>query len=181
MQTLTSLSEEPHTEGRCAAPEELEGPQGASPVRTSPAEPLNVALLRELSSSRIGEEGSRVLAASQTGAELPTTEGIHYLVPLRWHRRQLHRLQPAKGGGRGEKEGRRDHMLGLKKGTLVKHIKYGLCYVGENLKERFSLHSLRTGRRRTQEARREEFTVLTRVTFRTQFLPPINSGVSLGD
>jgi hypothetical protein len=34
----------------------------------------------------------------------------------------------------------------------------------------FSLHSLRSGERLTQGARREDFKVLTRIAFRTQFL-----------
>jgi len=118
---------------------------------------------------------SWVLAASETGAKKPTTKSLFYLVPLRWHRRQLHRLQPTRG------ERRRyggTLSLGLKKGTLVRHMKHGLCYVGGNLNGRFSLHSLE-GKRVTQNARRGEFKVLTRVAFRSQFLPALKNGVSL--
>ena len=118
------------------------------------------------------------LAASQTGAEHPTTRALYYLVPLRWHRRQLHRLQPARGGIRRREGG--TVSLGLKRGTLVRHIRYGLCYIGGNMKERLSLHSFRTGRRLTQNAEREEFTILTRVAFRTQFLPPMKGVGILG-
>jgi len=71
--------------------------------------------------------------------------------------------------------------LGLKKGTLVKHVKYGLCYIGGNLRERFSLHSLKDGKRLTQNAKREELKILTRIAFRTQFLPALSGGVSLGE
>ncbi len=63
---------------------------------------------------------------------------------------------------------------------LVRHVKYGLCYIGGNLKNRFSLHSLKTGKRVTQTAKREDFKVLTRIVFRTQFLPPVNSVGLLG-
>jgi len=118
---------------------------------------------------------SWALAASETGAK-QLCKSFYYLVPLKWHRRQLHRLQPKRGvrrryGG--------TLSLGLKKGTLVRHIKYGLCYVGGNLKERFSLHSLKTGTRLTQNAERGDFKVLARIAFRTQFLPALKGGVPL--
>jgi len=114
---------------------------------------------------------SWALAASATGAQQPTTRGLHYLVPLRWRRRQLHKLQPSTGAVRRREGG--TISLGLKRGTLVKQIKYGFCYVGGNLKNRFSLHNLKTGQRITQRATREDFKVLTRIAFRTQFLPPL--------
>jgi len=69
-------------------------------------------------------------------------------------------------------EGGMARMYPSKKGTLVKHIRYGLCYIGGNLKERFSLHSLKDGKRLTQSAEREDFKILTRISWRTQFLPP---------
>jgi len=122
---------------------------------------------------------SWALAASETGAERPTTRSIYYLVPLRWHRRQLRRLKPEKGGIRRRYGG--TISLGLKKGALVKHIRYGLCYICGNLKERFSLHNLKDGKRLMQNAEMEDFKILTRISWRTQFLPRINSGVSLGD
>ena len=118
---------------------------------------------------------SWVLAASETGAKHPC-RSFYYLVPFRWHRRQLHRLQP-KHGVRRRYGG--TQLLGLKRGTLVRHVKYGLCHVGGSLKEKFSLHSVKTGKRLTQTAERDSFKVLTKVAFRTQFLPALKSGVSL--
>jgi hypothetical protein len=118
------------------------------------------------------------LTAMVTGAKHPTTKSLHYIVPLRWHRRQLHRLEAEKGGIRRRYGGTMS--LGLKKGTLVKHFKYGLCYIGGSLKNRLSLHSLKTGKRITQNAKREELKVLTRIAFRTQFLPPMNGVGFLG-
>jgi len=118
------------------------------------------------------------LAAMATGAKHPTTKSLYYMVPLRWHRRQLHRLEAEKGGIRRRYGGTMS--LGLKKGTLVKHVKYGLCYIGGNLRGRFSLHSLKTGKRLTQNAKREEFKILTRIVFRTQFLSATKVGSFLG-
>jgi hypothetical protein len=119
-----------------------------------------------------------VLAASQTRASHPTTKSLYYLVSLRWHRRQLHRLEPDKRGIRRRYGGTMS--LGLKKGTLVRHIKYGLCYTGGNLRYRFSLHSLKDGKRLTQNAKRKDFNILTRVAFRTQFLTTVNGVGFLG-
>jgi hypothetical protein len=118
------------------------------------------------------------LAAMVTGTKHPTTKSLYYMVPLRWHRRQLHRLEAEKGGIRRRYGGTMS--LGLKKGTLVKHVKYGLCYIGGNLRGRFSLHSLKTGKRLTQNAKREDFKILTRIVFRTQFLSTTKVGSFLG-
>nr|MDO8098918.1 RRXRR domain-containing protein [Candidatus Njordarchaeota archaeon] len=110
------------------------------------------------------------LAASVSGAEIPSTRSLHYMVPLRWHRRQLRRFEAGRGGITRRYGG--TISLGLKKGTLVNHRKYGLCYIGGNLKNGFSLHSPKTGNRLTQNAKREDFETLTRISFRTQFFHP---------
>jgi len=57
----------------------------------------------------------------------------------------------------------------------------GLCYVGGNLANRFSLHSPGTGKRLTQNAKREDFKIITRIAFRTQFPPQSDSGGFLND
>jgi hypothetical protein len=118
-----------------------------------------------------------VLAAAIKGAHYPTTTSLYYVEPIRLHRRQLHRLQFSEGGIRKRYGGTMS--LGLKKGTLINHNFYGLCYIGGNLKNRLSLHCLKTGTRLTQNAKKEDFTILTRILFRTQFLSPVNRGVSL--
>ena len=109
------------------------------------------------------------LAASVTGAKHPTTRSLYYTVPLRWHRRQLHRLEPDREGIRRRYGG--TVSLSLKKGTLVKHVKYGFCYVGGTLKDCVSLHDLKTGKRLTQNAKIQNLKTLTRIAFRTQFFP----------
>lgn len=111
-----------------------------------------------------------VLAASQTGAKQPTTRSLYYVVPLRWHRRQLHRLQPQKGGKRNRYGG--TCSLGLKRGTLINHHKYGFCYVGGNLNGKLSLHSVKTGERLTKYAKKEECKILTKISFRTKIQFP---------
>lgn len=95
---------------------------------------------------------SWVLANSWVGGhEAPENRAILFVVPLRFHRRQLHRLEPAKGGVRSPYGGTRS--VGLKRGSLVKHPKWGLCYVGGRSGDRISLHAVATGRRRCQNAK----------------------------
>ena len=100
-----------------------------------------------------------VMAASITGALKPTWLGLIYWSPIKLHRRQLHAFQPSKGGIRKSYGGTRS--MGLTRGTLVKHINFGLTYIGGTSKERVSLHSLRTGKRVTQGAKIEDCSILT--------------------
>jgi hypothetical protein len=95
---------------------------------------------------------SWVLANALTGGHtVPDNTDLLLVQPLRLHRRQLHRLQPETGGVRRPYGGTRSN--GFKRGSLVKHSKIGLAYVGGFLKDRISLHSLATGKRLTQTAK----------------------------
>ena len=120
-----------------------------------------------------------VLAAGVVGAIEPSERGIYYWIPLRYHRRQLHRLQPSKGGIRKPYGSTRSY--GLKRGTLVDHIKYGRTYVGgmQQKVERVSLVDAKTGRRLTQDAKIPDLRILTTITWRTQFFPSLSEEVSL--
>jgi hypothetical protein len=106
-----------------------------------------------------------VMAADVSGAEHPTEQGLYYWTPIRFFRRQLHRLQPEKGGTRKPYGGTRS--LGLTRGTLVQHIKHGLTYIGGTLKGKVSLTSAVTGKRVTQTATVEDCRILTRIAWRT--------------
>ncbi len=108
-----------------------------------------------------------VMAASVSGAEKPTCQRSWYVVPAVLHRRQLHRLQASKGGERKPYGSTRS--LGLKRGTVVQHTKYGLCTVGgfDRKKQTISLHEYRTNKRLTQGAKVKECRVLTWVAFRS--------------
>lgn len=76
--------------------------------------------------------------------------------PIRLHRRQLHVFNPGKGGYRRPYGSSMSQ--GFKRGGIVKHPKYGKCYVGgEDVeKQRISLHCLSSGKRLTQSAKPEE-------------------------
>lgn len=74
------------------------------------------------------------------GHLLPDNTKILYLQPLRFHRRQLHAFQASKGGKRRNYGG--TISMGLKRGSLVKHVKHGLCYVGGTMNGKISLHNM---------------------------------------
>ncbi len=108
-----------------------------------------------------------VMAASVSGAEQPTCTRLWYIVGAVLHRRQIHRLEASKGSIR--KPYGTTRSLGLKRGTLVKHHKYGLCTVGgfDRKKQTISLHAYRTNKRLTQTAKVKDCRVLTWVAFRS--------------
>ncbi|MBI1930014.1 RRXRR domain-containing protein [Candidatus Poribacteria bacterium] len=109
---------------------------------------------------------SWVLANWFVGGHIsPDNKEILFVTPLRFHRRQLHALQPAKGGIRRPYGGTRS--LGFKRGSYVKHPKYGVCLVGGASKGRLSLHSLIDGKRLTQTAKPSLCKHLTYASFRT--------------
>jgi hypothetical protein len=110
---------------------------------------------------------SWVLANRAVGGHTePDNKAMLYLVPLRFHRRQLHRLQPNLGSIRKPYGGTMS--LGLKRGAWVKHTKYGVCYVGGTTNGRISLHCLQDGKRLTQSAKPENCTFLTYSSWRVR-------------
>jgi len=102
---------------------------------------------------------SWVLANSVVGGHTkPENTTIFRLIPLRFHRRQLHYLQPGKGSFRRSYGGTISQ--GLKRGSLVKHKKWGLCYLGGcSEKTGLSLHGLENGKRLCQNAKAKDFIV----------------------
>lgn len=110
---------------------------------------------------------SFVLASYAVGGpSTPEQTAVLYLVPLQFHRRQLHRLQPAKGGVRSPYGGTMS--LGLKRGSWVRHPTWRLAYVGGTMNGRISLHAMHTGKRLTQGAKVDDCTVLTTAAWRTR-------------
>lgn len=93
------------------------------------------------------------------GHTKPENKRVLCVVPLRFHRRQLHRIVPSKGGKRPSYGGTRS--LGLKRGSLVQNPKYGLAYVGGSSKNRISLHSLRDGKRLSTSVKVSDCKVLS--------------------
>ena len=100
------------------------------------------------------------------GHKAPDNTAMLRIIPLRFHRRQLHRLQPEKCGIRKPYGGTLSQ--GFKRGSWVNHPKHGTCYVGGSSKGRVSLHSLQDGKRLTQGAKPEDLTFLCTASWRLQ-------------
>lgn len=98
----------------------------------------------------------------------PDDTNMMLVTPVVLHRRSLHMLQPAKGGVRRRNGGTRS--LGLKRGSLVNHPKYGLTYVGGTMDNRISLHSIEDGKRLTQSAKVGDLRFKTYNSWRRRFL-----------
>ena len=104
------------------------------------------------------------------GHTKPDNERLLMIVPLQFHRRQLHVMNPIKGGIR--KSYGSTGSLGFKRGSLVRHPKHGVTYVGGTWRERISLHSLESGKRLCQNAKSEDCKFLTFNSWRTAILLP---------
>lgn len=120
---------------------------------------------------------SFTLAYSAVGGETnPVNQDLLVVTPLRFHRRQLHRLEYAPGHIRSRYGGTLS--AGFKRGSIVQHPKWGLTYVGGEMhkptkqepeRKVISLHSLETGKRLTQSANPKEIKFLTYNTWRTKW------------
>jgi hypothetical protein len=104
--------------------------------------------------------------------ELKPIRQIHTLNFLRFNRRELHQGY-AKGGTRRLYGSTRS--LGLSRGTLVRHAKHSLCYIGGTAKDRISVHDLE-GERLAQNVKVTDCKILTRTSWRTRFLRQHKAG-----
>ncbi len=119
---------------------------------------------------------SFTLAYSAVGGETkPSNQNLLVVTPLRFHRRQLHRLEHAPGHIRSRYGGTMS--AGFKRGSIVRHPKWGLTYVGGEMvkptkkepdRKVISLHSLETGKRLTQSGLPQDIQFLTYNTWRTR-------------
>jgi hypothetical protein len=113
---------------------------------------------------------SWVLAHAVTGGgRQPEHTRLWCVVPLRLHRRELHRRQPAPGGRRCPYGGTRN--LGYKRGSLVRHPCHGVSFVGGASGGRISLHGIEDGKRQCQNAKPSDVKFLAYSTWRTRLLP----------
>jgi len=103
--------------------------------------------------------------SSVRGGTVPENKEITRLIPIQFHRRQLHRFNFSKGGIR--KDYGSTMSLGLKRGSLVTHPKYGICYVGGSSKDRLSVHNLETGERLAQNIDKKDLVFLSYNYWRT--------------
>jgi hypothetical protein len=103
------------------------------------------------------------------GSPAPDNRQLVCIAPFVWHRRQLHRFQPGKGGKRTPYGGTLS--LGIKRGTLVRHPKWGQATVGGTMQGRLSLHHPQTNKRLTQSAQVSECRVIKLLRWRTRLVP----------
>jgi hypothetical protein len=110
---------------------------------------------------------SWVLAYLLVGGTSPENKIVMECKSIRIHRRQLHVFNPGKNGYRRPYGGSMSQ--GLKRGGIVKHVKYGKCYVGgEDIqKSRISLHNLDTGKSLCQNAKPTDCKFLAYNSWRT--------------
>lgn len=112
---------------------------------------------------------SWVLANYYVGGHIkPDNMDMLLITPLQFSRRQLH-VQNFSKGVRKQYGGTRS--MGLKRGSWVKHPKYGLCFVGGSSKGRVSLHNLSDGKRFCQNAKLQDIAFLHFGSWRATFLP----------
>ncbi len=110
---------------------------------------------------------SWVLANSLVGSHRrPDNISLVKLVPLQFHRRQLHMFQPAKGNIRRAYGGTRS--CGFTRGSIVKHTKFGACYIGGTMDGKVSLHHCNTGKRLTQGAKAADIKFLSYASWRRE-------------
>jgi hypothetical protein len=111
-----------------------------------------------------------VLAYSAVGgSKSPDNTRLVCISPLTWHHRQLHRFEPERGGKRKPYGGTLS--LGIKRGTLVKHPKWGKAYVGGTTGGKLSLHDPQTGKRLTQSAKVAECRPIKLLRWKARLLP----------
>ncbi len=110
---------------------------------------------------------SWVLARSAVGGpECPGNTDLIKLVPLQFHRRQIHCFQPQSGGIRGNYGGTKS--AGFTRGSIVLHTKRGLCYVGGTMDGRVSLHDPSNGKRLAQNAKPKDISFLAYSSWRRE-------------
>jgi hypothetical protein len=98
---------------------------------------------------------SWLLANWHTGGHIkPDNEKVLVIVPIHLHRRQLHALQPGKNNFRRNYGGTRSN--GFKRGSIIRHKKRGIVYVGGAQRDRISLYSLESGKRLCENAKPED-------------------------
>ena len=110
-----------------------------------------------------------VLARTSLGlpVAMPDNVQLHLMSPLRFHRRELHRRQPSEGGVRNWYGSTRSE--GFTRGSLIKHVKYGVAYVGGTMAGRISLHNRKSGKRLCQNAKPSECDFICYNAWRVSF------------
>lgn len=97
------------------------------------------------------------------GDDIVDNTSVFCVSPLPIERRSLHRQIPQKGGKRPRYGGTR--CLGFSKSTLVKSIKWGLCWISGHQNGKINLTQMATEKQRPQQ-KLDSFRRLKRLNFR---------------
>jgi hypothetical protein len=126
---------------------------------------LRTALGLKKSSNKLAEKFSAhcvdawVLANDWVGGHVkPDNERMIFLEPIQFQRRNLHYQNFIKGGIRRRAGG--TISLGLKRGRLAEHVKYGLCYIGGNMNGLLTICNVATGARIARNVKTEDLRLL---------------------
>src|SRR5260370_30528316 len=103
------------------------------------------------------------------GKKAQENRGFVWMAPFGWHPSQLHGFEPEKGGKRRPYGGTLSQ--GIKRGTLVKHPKWGKAYVGGSMSGKLSLHDPQTGKRLTQSAKVADCRRIKVLRWKTRLVP----------
>ena len=111
---------------------------------------------------------SWVLSSFVTKKTKIDNKSLFRILPLKLHRRYLHKLEPSIRGLRRSDGGTMS--LGLKRGSIIKHYELGIVYIGGTKRNKISLHSIKTGARLTQSIPKKEITFLSYNNWRSYFI-----------
>ena len=107
---------------------------------------------------------SWILATHAVGGSYPENKDVFCIAPVPVQRRCLHRENPKKDGIRTRYGG--TNCLGIKKGTLVKSIKYGLCWVSGHQNGKINLTKKVEGKnKQIAQQKLDSFRILKRLQF----------------
>ena len=107
---------------------------------------------------------SHCLAELELGKNIEPVKQMLILGFIQFHRRELHR-----GVGKNKENYGSTRSMGFCRGTVVKHKKHGLVYLGGTSKNRISLHSMENGKRVSQSAKIKDLKILTRIAWTTRW------------
>ena len=107
---------------------------------------------------------SWVLATHAVGGSVPNNKEVFCIAPVPVQRRCLHRENHKKGGIRSRYGG--TVCLGIKKGTLVKSIKHGLCWISGHQNGKINLTKKINGKnKQLPQQKLDSFRILKRLNF----------------
>ena len=105
-----------------------------------------------------------VLATYVIGGAVPYNKSVFCIAPVPIQRRSLHYQKPKKGGIRSRYGG--TNCLGIKKGTLVKSIKHGLCWVSGYQNGKINLtKKVNSKNKQIALQKKDSFKILKRLNF----------------